>query len=158
MRSVNVPTRFDFSPSATQPCHERTYRNVEHKRDRVSLSRWAATRRRKREVALVLKSLFGGTALLACVLLSSACVPTVSQPVAPAAVPITVETTAPAAPRPQPVPARPARAQPSADLLNAVQALGSTFKGEVGISVRDIDEGWVVAWEGDRPRPQLSVS
>jgi len=158
MRGANVPTRFDFSPSATPPCDERTYRNVEHKRDRVSLSRWAATRRRKREVALVLKSLFGGTALLACVLLSSACVPTVSQPVAPAAVPITVETTAPAAPRPQPAPARPARAQPSADLLNAVQALGSTFKGEVGISVRDIDEGWVVAWEGDRPRPQQSVS
>ena len=51
-----------------------------------------------------------------------------------------------------------ARAQPSADLLNAVQALGASFTGEAGISVRDIDEGWVVAWEGDRPRPQQSVS
>ncbi|WP_019515007.1 serine hydrolase [Sphingomonas sp. Mn802worker] len=48
--------------------------------------------------------------------------------------------------------------QPSADLVNAVQALGSGLKGDVGISVRDIDDGWVVAWQGDRARPQQSVS
>ena len=52
----------------------------------------------------------------------------------------------------------PARAQPSAGLLNTIQALGASFDGQVGISVRDIDEGWVVAWEGDAPRPQQSVS
>ncbi|MEG3082112.1 serine hydrolase [Sphingomonas sp. PB2P12] len=73
----------------------------------------------------------------------------------PASVPITVETTAPARTPPK---SSPRRAQPSAGLLNAVQALGAGFKGEAGISVRDIDEGWVVAWEGDSPRPQQSVS
>ncbi|KTT99893.1 beta-lactamase [Sphingomonas yabuuchiae] len=51
-----------------------------------------------------------------------------------------------------------ARPQPSADLLNAVQALGAGFEGQVGISVRDIDENWVVDWQGDTPRPQQSVS
>jgi beta-lactamase class A len=63
--------------------------------------------------------------------------------------------TAPGPTRSKPGDVRP---QPSADLLNAVQALGSRFQGQAGISVRDIDEGWVVAWEGDRPRPQQSVS
>ncbi|WP_454281001.1 serine hydrolase [Sphingomonas sp. Marseille-Q8236] len=88
--------------------------------------------------------------------LLSACVPTVQRPVPPAApVPITVQTVRPAAPVTRPAPVRP---QPSADLLNVIQALGAGFNGEVGISVRDIDEGWVVAWEGDRPRPQQSVS
>lgn len=69
--------------------------------------------------------------------------------------PITVQTTAPALPPRAAVAARP---QPSADLLNAIQALGAGFEGAVGISVRDIDEGWVVAWEGDNARPQQSVS
>ncbi|WP_405051362.1 serine hydrolase [Sphingomonas sp. LC-1] len=68
---------------------------------------------------------------------------------------MTVQTVRPAAPVTRPAPVRP---QPSADLLNVIQALGAGFNGEVGISVRDIDEGWVVAWEGDRPRPQQSVS
>lgn len=85
----------------------------------------------------------------------SACVPAGRQPVSPSRVPITVKTTSPALPPPKPVKSRP---QPSADLLNAVQALGSVFKGAVGISVRDIDEGWTVAWEGDSSRPQQSVS
>ena len=69
--------------------------------------------------------------------------------------PIAVQTTTPARTPPRPA-AR--RAQPSADLLNAVQALGAGFQGAAGISVRDIDEGWVVSWEGDDPRPQQSVS
>ena len=85
----------------------------------------------------------------------AACVPTGRQPGSPSSVPITVQTTMPARVPPKPVPTRP---QPSADLLNAVQALGTGFKGDVGISVRDIDEGWAVAWEGDNPRPQQSVS
>ena len=72
-----------------------------------------------------------------------------------AAAPIVVQTVTPARMPPVEVEARP---QPSADLLNVVQALGSGFDGQVGISVRDIDEGWVVSWEGDVPRPQQSVS
>ena len=93
--------------------------------------------------------------ILVCLFVVAACVPAGRQPISPASVPITVQTTTPAR-----TPAKPAqtRAQPSADLLNAIQALGTGFKGEVGISVRDIDEGWVVAWEGDSPRPQQSVS
>ncbi|MDQ0839562.1 beta-lactamase class A [Sphingomonas faeni] len=97
----------------------------------------------------------GLSVLAACV--PTACVPAGRQPVPPARVPITVQTTTPARTPPRPVP-MPVRAQPSADLLNAVQALGASFKGDAGISVRDIDEGWVVAWEGDSPRPQQSVS
>ncbi|PZO74193.1 MAG: serine hydrolase [Sphingomonas taxi] len=89
----------------------------------------------------------------------AACVPAGRQPLPPSSVPITVQTTAPAPRLPTRAPVRPTgRPQPSADLLNAVQALGAGFKGQVGISVRDIDEGWVVAWDGDRPRPQQSVS
>jgi beta-lactamase class A len=97
----------------------------------------------------------GLSVLAACV--PAACVPAGRQPVPSARVPITVQTTTPARTPPRPVPMR-VRAQPSADLLNAVQALGASFKGDAGISVRDIDEGWVVAWEGDSPRPQQSVS
>ncbi|WP_257558295.1 metallo-hydrolase family protein [Sphingobium sp. CFD-2] len=52
----------------------------------------------------------------------------------------------------------PAHPQPPADLLNAMQALGSAFKGEVGIAVRDLDEGWAVSFNGDRLLPQQSVS
>lgn len=83
------------------------------------------------------------------------CVPAGRQPLPPAAVPIAVQTITPARIPPKLVQARP---QPSAGLLNTVQALGAGFDGQVGISVRDIDEGWVVAWEGDTPRPQQSVS
>lgn len=99
------------------------------------------------------------TTAIAAASLLAACVPSVSQPLPtpppPATVPISVETTVPAAQPTRPLPTRP---QPSADLLNVIQALGSGFDGAVGISVRDIDEGWVIAWEGDRPRPQQSVS
>ena len=111
----------------------------------------------KREASLSLRSLSRCSGIAVSVSILSACVPSVQQPAppAPVSVPITVQKTPPAALPPRPIPARP---QPSADLLNAVQALGAGFQGEVGISVRDIDEGWVVAWEGDTPRPQQSVS
>ncbi len=116
----------------------------------------SATNPQKRDVPLSLPSSLGTAVLIAGAALLSACVPTVQRPVPPAApVPITVQTVRPAAPVTRPAPVRP---QPSADLLNVIQALGAGFNGEVGISVRDIDEGWVVAWEGDRPRPQQSVS
>jgi beta-lactamase class A len=39
-----------------------------------------------------------------------------------------------------------------------ITALGRDFSGEVGIAVRDIDEGWTVSWNGDRFLPQQSVS
>ncbi|WP_052730206.1 serine hydrolase [Sphingomonas sp. SRS2] len=48
--------------------------------------------------------------------------------------------------------------EPKADLLNAVQRLGSTFQGRIGISVREIDAGWTVAFAGDANLPQQSVS
>lgn len=54
--------------------------------------------------------------------------------------------------------AKAARPQPPADLLNAVEGLGQSFKGEVGISVRDLDEGWTVSFNAERPLPQQSVS
>jgi len=54
---------------------------------------------------------------------------------------------------------RPRRSdEPPAALLNAVQALGAGFQGQVAISVRDVDRGWMVAWNSDRPHPQQSVS
>ena len=109
----------------------------------------------KREASLPFESLFRRIGVVAGLSGLAACVPAGRETLSPAALPITVQTTTPARTPPR-LPAR--RPQPSADLLNAVQALGAGFDGAVGISVRDIDEGWVVAWEGDTPRPQQSVS
>jgi len=109
----------------------------------------------KREASLPFESLFRRIGVVAGLSGLAACVPAGRETLSPAALPITVQTTTPAHTPPR-LPAR--RPQPSADLLNAVQALGAGFDGAVGISVRDIDEGWVVAWEGDTPRPQQSVS
>ncbi|WP_184091321.1 serine hydrolase [Sphingomonas xinjiangensis] len=50
------------------------------------------------------------------------------------------------------------RSEPPARLLNAIQALGGSFNGQIAISVRDVDEGWVIAWNGDKAHPQQSVS
>lgn len=83
---------------------------------------------------------------------AAACVPTVERSPPPAPV-----VTVVAAPAPVP-PAVAPRPQPSADLLNAIQALGGAFKGSVGISVRDIEEGWAISFEGEAMRPQQSVS
>lgn len=47
---------------------------------------------------------------------------------------------------------------PSRQLENAIAALGRSFNGEVGIAVRDIEQGWTVSWNGDRYFPQQSVS
>ncbi|RYG28778.1 MAG: serine hydrolase [Burkholderiales bacterium] len=43
-------------------------------------------------------------------------------------------------------------------MLNAVQRLGTTFQGRIGISIREIDAGWTVAFGGDASLPQQSVS
>ena len=97
--------------------------------------------------------------LVAAFVTLGACVPSAQQRGSSAAPPLTVETTAPAPRGGAEAASRPAaRQQPSARLLNAVQALGASFNGQVGITVRDIDEGWVVAWDGDTRRPQQSVS
>ncbi|SFR96767.1 class A beta-lactamase [Sphingomonas jatrophae] len=50
------------------------------------------------------------------------------------------------------------RAQPTTEFLNSIQALGSGFAGDVGIAIRDVDEGWTVAFNADTPMPQQSVS
>ncbi|MBB5710013.1 serine hydrolase [Sphingomonas xinjiangensis] len=85
----------------------------------------------------------------------AACVPNVNPPVAAVPAPRVVQATASTEIA---FSQRPASPEPPAGLLNAIHALGAAFKGEVGISVRDIDEGWTVSWEGDALRPQQSVS
>jgi beta-lactamase class A len=57
-------------------------------------------------------------------------------------------------PVPLPAPTRPA---PPA-LVQAINALGGGFQGNVGIAVRSIDDGWVVGHAMDRRMPQQSVS
>ncbi|MGJ8536645.1 MAG: serine hydrolase [Parasphingopyxis sp.] len=47
---------------------------------------------------------------------------------------------------------------PSRELSDSITALGSAFSGEVGIAVRDVEEGWTVSWNGERFLPQQSVS
>jgi len=110
---------------------------------------------RKGEASLTLKLLYRGIIVSAGILTLAACVPAGHPPVLPDSVPINVQPSPAPAIVPRPIEER---SQPSANLLNVVQALGTSFKGEVGISIRDVDEGWVVAWAGDEPRPQQSVS
>ncbi len=91
-------------------------------------------------------------------LLLAACVPAV-EPAAPS--PIVPSCPSSRRPRLSPRPGRFPRAprpQPSADLLNAIQALGGAFKGQTGISVRDLDAGWTISFAGDAMLPQQSVS
>ena len=70
-----------------------------------------------------------------------------------------------AQPQVRPAPADPvktvqqARAASEAPILSArLKALGRGFDGEVGIAVRDIDDGWTASFGGDQPFPQQSVS
>ncbi len=51
-------------------------------------------------------------------------------------------------------------AQPSAPpALNAlVQSIGQRFNGQVGIAITSVEDGWTVAYNGDRLMPQQSVS
>jgi len=48
--------------------------------------------------------------------------------------------------------------QPPAYLTNQIASLGRNFSGRVGISVRDIQAGWSVSFNGGIPFPQQSVS
>jgi beta-lactamase class A len=43
-------------------------------------------------------------------------------------------------------------------LEERITSLGRAFNGEVGIAVRDVDTGYVAAWNGSRLFPQQSVS
>ncbi|CAN5710158.1 class A beta-lactamase [soil metagenome] len=49
-------------------------------------------------------------------------------------------------------------AQAAPELSVRIKALGRSFDGRVGIAIRDIDEGWTVAFDGDNKYPQQSVS
>ncbi|MCA1749040.1 MAG: serine hydrolase [Parasphingopyxis sp.] len=60
--------------------------------------------------------------------------------------------------RPDPRPAPQIVEGPSPELESAIQALGRGFNGSVGIAVRDVEQGWTVAWNGGRYMPQQSVS
>jgi beta-lactamase class A len=48
--------------------------------------------------------------------------------------------------------------QPPASLAHAIEALGRSFEGKVGIAVRDVQAGWTVSFNGDAAFPQQSVS
>ncbi len=48
--------------------------------------------------------------------------------------------------------------QQAPQLSTQIAALGRGFDGRVGIAVRDIDEGWTAAFDGDSRFPQQSVS
>ncbi|WP_340644772.1 class A beta-lactamase [Phenylobacterium sp.] len=49
-------------------------------------------------------------------------------------------------------------AQAAPELSARIKALGRGFDGRVGIAIRDVDEGWTVAFDGDSKYPQQSVS
>ncbi len=97
----------------------------------------------------------------------AACVPAGSPPQSPARTPAPSQDARPRRPlppaahlsvaTPQPLPGRRSD-QPPAAILNAVQALGAGFQGRVGISIRDVTDGWVVGYNADAPLPQQSVS
>lgn len=79
--------------------------------------------------------------------------------------PSTPAPTLSAAPAPRvvmPVPAavRPAPPPPVAPaaLVTGIDAIATEFGGKVGIAVKSIDEGWMVAKNGDQRMPQQSVS
>lgn len=110
-------------------------------------------------------------------LMLAGCIPQAhSEPTALAAVPAQARVQrAPASPRPAPVRhaavvqriatppvvrAAPAPASAVAQrILEArLRELGSSFQGDVGIAVRDVDSGWTASWNGERYFPQQSVS
>jgi beta-lactamase class A len=75
-----------------------------------------------------------------------------AQPSAPVSAPYVAPP-----PAATPAPAPPVGG-PSRQLSDAITSLGSAFSGEVGIAVRDVEEGWTVSWNGERFLPQQSVS
>lgn len=58
-----------------------------------------------------------------------------------------------------PIPAaRPAPGRAPAGLVSAIQALGASFNGKVGIAVRSVESDWEVSYNGSTLMPQQSVS
>lgn len=49
-------------------------------------------------------------------------------------------------------------AQEAPELSARIKSLGRAFDGRVGIAIREVDEGWTVAFDGDNKYPQQSVS
>ncbi|MFN3725282.1 MAG: class A beta-lactamase [Allosphingosinicella sp.] len=82
-----------------------------------------------------------------------------SQRPAPARTQRSAQPTRPAT-RPAPAPAQLPLTERMARsaLEERIQELGRNFPGEVGIAVRDIETGYVAAWNGNRLFPQQSVS
>ncbi|WCT74628.1 serine hydrolase [Sphingomonas naphthae] len=96
-------------------------------------------------------SRFGRLAAFALPLLLSACVtPSAKAPLPAATAPVKV-----AVPVVVPPGATP---QPPAMLATRIAELGRGFAGRVGISVRDIQAGWIVSFNGTARFPQQSVS
>jgi len=71
---------------------------------------------------------------------------------APRQAPAAVPAAAPVAPRPL------RHATAPAELVSSINALGRSFNGVAGISVRRVDADWEVAYNGSRLMPQQSVS
>jgi beta-lactamase class A len=54
------------------------------------------------------------------------------------------------APKPRPSPA-------PAELQAAIEALARPFEGDVGVAVKDLQQGWAATWQGDKVFPQQST-
>ena len=54
------------------------------------------------------------------------------------------------APSPRPTPA-------PAEFQSAIEALVRPFEGDVGIAVKDLQQGWAATWQGDKAFPQQST-
>ncbi len=112
---------------------------------------WVLRRRRDRRRPT---EMAGPVGLLALGLLS-ACIPTrTEEPRAVGQVaPPTVDRVAA-----RPVLDIPPPPRPPASFANAIQALGRSLDGTVGIAVHDLDAGWTTTFNGGAPFPQQSVS
>ncbi|HEY5411304.1 MAG TPA: serine hydrolase [Caulobacteraceae bacterium] len=56
-----------------------------------------------------------------------------------------------------PAPVRPDKPPPRAFQAD-LDRLAESFPGDVGVAVFDVNDGWIAAYQGDRPFPQQSVS
>lgn len=115
------------------------------------VGRWVLRRRRDRRRP---SEMAGPAGLLALGLLS-ACIPTrteepraISQVAPPPAARVAA----------QPVLDIPPPPSPPASFANAIQTLGRSLDGTVGIAVHDLDAGWTATFNGGAPFPQQSVS
>ena len=61
-------------------------------------------------------------------------------------------------PRPKPVSPQLEAATAPKDLVASINSITRNFNGVVGVAVKSVDEGWIVASNGDLKLPQQSVS